>query len=81
MAFGYSARSQEAWRAGRNSRKITALQLDFPLPYTTNAIKASYKQRMAHAELHVVWSKHHMLKESIAGCLDQRSDLDSSAWV
>lgn len=78
VACGCLARSQEARGAGRNSREITALQLDCPLPYPTNAISAL---GMAQAELPVLCTEHHSRKESFGGCLDQRSELSSSVWV
>lgn len=68
VARGCSARSQEAGRAGRNSRKITAQQSDFPLPLTANAIKASCS----------LWVRA-VLPGLRPACTDQSPDLGSSA--
>jgi len=68
--------SREGWQERQKDYKVT---IDFPAPSTTKAVRASYELWTAQAEL--VWTKHHTLKESIGGCLGQRSDLDSSAWV
>lgn len=80
-ARGCSASSQEAGRAGRNSSTIPGQQSDFPLPCTANAIKASCKPRVARAELDAAWPESRTPEESTGGRLDQRADLDSSAWV